>query len=129
MIARLQLTCLDFDTSPAAQLTPSKTTTSASSLSTSTSSSPGSTATSTPSGYTGCPDINGTLYTAQSGAKFLQYCNYDIVSSTEINFGYFAARNLDACIESCDATNVRDGSNHCKAATYNFVGAIICFAV
>jgi hypothetical protein len=81
-----------------------------------------STPISTASGYTGCPDVNGTIFTATSGAKFIQYCDYDIMSSTEINFDHQATQNLDGCINSCDATNTRNKNTGCKAVTYNFVG-------
>jgi hypothetical protein len=37
-----------------------------------------STPISTASGYTGCPDVNGTIFTATSGAKFIQYCDYEL---------------------------------------------------
>ena len=76
----------------------------------------------TTSGYTGCPDVNSTIFTASSGAKFMQYCNYDIVSSTEINFDDQATQNLDDCINLCDATNTRNKNTGCKAVTYNFAG-------
>ena len=76
----------------------------------------------TTSGYTGCPDVNGTIFTASSGAKFMQYCNYDIVSFTEINFDYQATQNLDGCINLCDALNARNKNTGCKAVTYNFAG-------
>jgi hypothetical protein len=76
----------------------------------------------TTSGYTGCPDVNSTIFTASSGAKFMQYCNYDIVSSTEINFDDQATQNLDDCINLCDGTNTRNKNTGCKAVTYNFAG-------
>jgi hypothetical protein len=81
-----------------------------------------STPISTASGYTGCPDVNGTIFTASSGAKFIQYCNYDIMSSTEINFNHQPHPNLDGCINQCDATNTLNKNTGCKAVTYNFVG-------
>jgi len=81
-----------------------------------------STPISTTSGYTGCPDVNGTIFTASSGAKFIQYCDYDIGSSTEINFDDQATQNLDECINLCDATNTRNKNTGCKAVTYNFAG-------
>ncbi|KAH8745778.1 hypothetical protein BGZ57DRAFT_1011383 [Hyaloscypha finlandica] len=81
-----------------------------------------STPISTTSGYTGCPGVNSTIFTASSGAKFVQYCNYDIVSFTEINFDYQATQNLDGCINLCDALNARNKNTGCKAVTYNFAG-------
>jgi hypothetical protein len=111
----------------ATQPAPSRTSATSSSSTLSTSTSTSSTASaSTPipttSGYTGCPGIDGTLFTAPSGAKFLQHCNYDIESSTELNFDYQATQNFDDCINLCDATNVRNQNTECKALTYNYVG-------
>jgi hypothetical protein len=109
----------------ATQLTPSRTsaTSSSSTLSTSTSSTASaSTPIPTTSGYTGCPGIDGTLFTAPSGAKFLQYCNYDIVSSTELNFDNQATQNFDGCINLCDAANVRSQKTVCKSLTYSYAG-------
>jgi hypothetical protein len=111
---------LDLQESSSGSATPS--TASRTSATSSASTSSASTPISTTSGYTGCPDVNGTLFTASSGAKFMQYCNYDIESATEINFDDQATQNLDECINLCDATNVRNKNTGCKAVTYNFAG-------
>jgi hypothetical protein len=80
-----------------------------------------STPSATTNGYTGCPDVNGTLFTASSGAKFIQYCNYDI-HGREINFDEQATQSLDDYINLCDITNARNNNTGCKAVTYNFAG-------
>ncbi|KAE9364049.1 hypothetical protein N431DRAFT_550679 [Stipitochalara longipes BDJ] len=107
---------------PATQTSSSATQSAASRTSATSSSSTASASTPIPTtgGYTGCPGINGTIFTAASGARFMQYCNYDIVSSIELNFDDVATQNLDDCINLCDATNVRNQNTGCKALTYNY---------
>jgi hypothetical protein len=59
----------------------------------------------------------------------MQYCDYDIVSSTDLNFNNQSITNFDGCIDLCDANNVRAENTGCKAVTYNFAGGdfLLCF--
>jgi hypothetical protein len=50
----------------------------------------------------------------------MQYCAYDIASSTDINIDDQATQTLDECINLCDATNARNNNTGCKAVTYDF---------
>lgn len=52
----------------------------------------------------------------------MQYCNYDIQNSTNINIGSQATQNLDECINLCDAMNARQKNTGCKAVAYDFAG-------
>ncbi|KAE9379871.1 hypothetical protein N431DRAFT_448707 [Stipitochalara longipes BDJ] len=88
-----------------------------------------STPISTSPGYTGCPEVNGTLFTTSSGAKFMQFCNYEIISSTDLDFNHIPTQNLDDCINLCDATNTRNKDTGCKAVTYDYVASfyLLCW--
>jgi hypothetical protein len=52
----------------------------------------------------------------------MQYCDYDILSTEDLDFDSQAVPNFDSCINLCDANNVRNENTGCKALTYDFVG-------
>ena len=52
----------------------------------------------------------------------MQYCNYELENSINIDTDPPATQNLDDCINLCDATNARQGSTACTALTYDFAG-------
>jgi hypothetical protein len=71
----------------------------------------------------GCPLVNGTIFTGPSGATFKKICYYDILASGNDIKGISSVTTFDSCIGLCDSYNVANGGTTCKSVVWDMTGS------
>lgn len=69
----------------------------------------------------GCPLVNGTIFTAPSGDKYLKLCATDILANNIDIAHTTGVTTFNACIGLCDSLNTEAGKVVCKSAVWDIV--------
>ncbi|KAI9887964.1 MAG: hypothetical protein M1823_000221 [Watsoniomyces obsoletus] len=67
--------------------------------------------------FSGCPEVNGTMYEAQLGRLFQKVCDRDWHPVPAEDLLNIMVQTWDLCIEAC-ASYTRQGGTRCQAATF-----------